>query len=279
MGNHKSKTSRKDKIDHKKISDDKTKNYKLVEDRFGSYNDLEEGLKKAGLEACQLIVGIDFTKSNTWQGGDPNYFCDNLHDISTPSRPNPYQQVLSIMCNSLAAFDDDGYIDTFGFGDHLTTDKSVFSFYSDTNGHDQPCVRLTGVLERYNQLVPMIQMSGPTSFAPIIRKAIQIVRERKQYHILIIIADGAVDNIGESVDAIIEASKHPLSIVCIGVGKGPWEKMIMFDDNIPQRDFDNFQFVNFHEMMHKCENVGPEFAKNALMEIPDQYSYIKQHIL
>ncbi|XP_076922030.1 E3 ubiquitin-protein ligase RGLG2-like [Bidens hawaiensis] len=65
-----------------------------------------------------------------------------------------------------------------------------------------------------------------------------------------------------------------LSIVLVGVGDGPWDMMKEFDDNIPDREFDNFQFVNFTEIMSK--NVASirketEFARSALMEIPPQY--------
>ncbi|XP_039118948.1 E3 ubiquitin-protein ligase RGLG1-like isoform X2 [Dioscorea cayenensis subsp. rotundata] len=68
--------------------------------------------------------------------------------------------------------------------------------------------------------------------------------------------------------------KFPLSIVLVGVGDGPWEMMKEFDDNIPDRSFDNFQFVNFTEIMSKDvpqNRKETEFALSALMEIPSQY--------
>jgi len=49
-----------------------------------------------------------------------------------------------------------------------------------------------------------------------------------------------------------------------------------FDDNLPKRRFDNFQFVPFYETMAKAENRDITFSVKALMEIPDQYKAIKQ---
>lgn len=77
----------------------------------------------------------------------------------------------------------------YGFGDESTRDESVFCFMAD----DQPCRDLNQTMERYGSIAGAVSLSGPTSFAPLIRKAIEIVEDSKlQYHCLVIIADGQV---------------------------------------------------------------------------------------
>ncbi|MFS7943117.1 putative copine [Helianthus anomalus] len=138
-------------------------------------------------------------------------------------------------------------------------DQDVFSFYSEErcyNGFEE-------VLSRYRELLPHIKLAGvisflalssfmltmreclfivtigPTSFAPVIEKAMTIVTRN---------VDTGRGQLSpqeqKTVDAIVEASKLPLSIVLVGVGDGPWDTMKEFDDNIPSRSFDNFQVYN-----------------------------------
>ncbi|KAF8091468.1 hypothetical protein N665_0445s0053 [Sinapis alba] len=255
--------------------------YSKISDNYASLDQVSEALGRAGLESSNLILGIDFTKSNEWTGAK-SFNKKSLHHISS-NTPNPYEQAITIIGRTLAAFDEDNLIPCFGFGDASTHDQDVFSFYPEgrfCNGFEQ-------VLARYREIVPQLKLAGPTSFAPIIEMAMTVVEQSSgQYHVLVIIADGQVTRSVDTehgqlspqeqktVDAIVKASTLPLSIVLVGVGDGPWDMMQEFDDNIPSRAFDNFQFVNFTEIMSKNKEQSrkeTEFALSALMEIPPQY--------
>lgn len=254
--------------------------YSRIADDYKSLEQVTEALARAGLESSNLIVGIDFTKSNEWTG-TRSYHRRSLHHIGDGL--NPYQQAISIIGKTLAAFDEDNLIPCYGFGDASTHDQDVFSFFPD----DRFCNGFEEVLSRYREIVPHLRLAGPTSFAPVIEMAMTIVEQSGgQYHVLLIIADGQVTRSVDTqhgqlspqeqktVQAIEEASKLPLSIVLVGVGDGPWDMMKEFDDNIPARAFDNFQFVNFTEIMLKNREQSrkeTEFALAALMEIPSQY--------
>ncbi|KAK7247371.1 hypothetical protein RIF29_42253 [Crotalaria pallida] len=254
--------------------------YSRIADDYHSLAEVTAALSHAGLESSNLIVGIDFTKSNEWTG-KRSFNRKSLHHIGNGH--NPYEQAISIIGKTLSSFDEDNLIPCFGFGDATTHDQDVFSFHSDMrfcNGFEE-------VLSKYREIVPCLELAGPTSFAPVIEMAMTIVEQSGgQYHVLLLIADGQVTRSNttrngqlspqeqKTIDAIVKASEYPLSIVMVGVGDGPWDMMREFDDNIPARDFDNFQFVNFTGIMSKNVNSTrkeTEFALAALMEIPSQY--------
>ncbi|KAG9158925.1 hypothetical protein Leryth_013315 [Lithospermum erythrorhizon] len=254
--------------------------YSRIADNYRSLEEVTEALARAGLESSNLIVGFDFTKSNEWTG-KKSFGGKSLHHIGNGM--NPYEQAISIIGKTLAAFDEDNLIPCFGFGDATTHDQDVFSFYPE----ERHCHGFEEVLSRYKEIVPHLRLAGPTSFAPVIEMAMTIVEQSGgQYHVLVIVADGQVTRSVDTgngqlspqekrtVDAIVAASKLPLSIVLVGVGDGPWDMMREFDDNIPAREFDNFQFVNFTEIMSKNvpqSRKETEFALAALMEVPSQY--------
>ena len=66
-----------------------------------------------------------------------------------------------------------------------------------------------------------------------------------QFHILLILADGQMEEAEATLSALVDASQYPLSIVMVGVGDGPWGLMEDCDDLLPARKFDNFQVAIF----------------------------------
>ncbi|CAM4776854.1 unnamed protein product [Rotaria magnacalcarata] len=242
----------------------------VIKDDFASLDEIHNAIKEVGLDHSQLIFGIDYTISNL-ETGKTSFNGLSLHHIQD-GLLNPYQSVITIVGRTLEKYDSDKLIPVFGFGDRSTLDRKIFPLRPDGSY----CKSFRGVLEAYNEITPKVRMSGPTNFAPLIREAVRIVKKTGEYHILVIVADGQVTNERQTKDAIVEASNYPLSIVMIGVGDGPWDMMEEFDDSLPTRQFDNFQFVDYHSVFEASINTDSTFALRALMEIPSQYAQIKK---
>ncbi|KAF0706947.1 hypothetical protein AaE_013871 [Aphanomyces astaci] len=144
--------------------------FRAIPDTYETYEQLQAALRHSGLESSNLILAIDYTKSNTWTG-QRSFQNKCLHDIDPTNQVwNPYQSVIHILGRTLEAFDDDKLIPAFGFGDATTGGRACFPFL--TNG--DVCVGFDQVLQRYNQITPGIVLSGPTNFAPVIHEAIRV---------------------------------------------------------------------------------------------------------
>uniref|UniRef100_A0A1I7TYZ7 VWFA domain-containing protein n=1 Tax=Caenorhabditis tropicalis TaxID=1561998 RepID=A0A1I7TYZ7_9PELO len=231
---------------------------------------LSEAMRKAGLETTNLIFGIDYTASNKYQG-EESFGGRSLHTIH-PHVKNPYQQVITILGRTLAPFAGHEKLGVYGFGDATTGDWSVFNLKGKGD-----CESLDEVLNVYNTVTPGVALSGPTNFAPLIYQAMEICQKSRDYHILVIIADGQVTNERATRRAIVQACKHPLSIIVVGVGDGPWDMMRVFDESLPKRPWDNFHFVEFHDIIKKSTSIEDgdvKVAVQSLLEIPDQYRCI-----
>jgi len=255
-----------------------------IRDEFKNYEQVKTALEKAGLEHVDLIVAIDCTKSNTWNG-KRTFENKCLHHLSHSNQLNPYQQVLQAILHTLKEFETHGEIPAFRFGCSQTEDHSVLPLRP--NCRDENCSGFEDMYKAYNEMAQAIQdkkiqMSGPTSFAAPVQRAIQIVREQATYHILLIICDGQVESVAETRQAILDARRVGLSIVIIGVGDGNgFDEMKFLDDDLCDEsneiDWDNINFLNFSKVWTE-ENSNPyRFAWQVLMEIPQQYAFVKKH--
>jgi hypothetical protein len=99
-----------------------------------------------------------------------------------------------------------------------------------------------------------------------------------------ILTDGVIDDLQETIDALVEASFQPLSIIIIGIGDADFKKMEILDgDMVPlvsssgkKRTRDLVQFVPFN----KFQNDEYKLSTQVLEEIPRQIvEYYKQNNL
>lgn len=238
-------------------------------ERFETLEEVTQAIRNEGIEHCSLIFGIDYTLSNRTQGCE-SFGGLSLHDV-TQNRANPYQQVICILGETLEPLNDEDCIPAYGFGDKTTKGDSVFALKEDGE-----CEDFSEVLDVYDTITPNVKLSGPTNFVPLIQKAIEIVKKKKKYHILVIVADGQVTNEEANIAAIEEASNYPLSIIVIGVGDGPWDVMEDFDKKLVNRHFDNFRFCNYHKCVCEARNPQAAVALSALQLVPDQYACIRK---
>ena len=152
------------------------KTFTSIRDNYSNVHQVQQALRKAGLESSDLIVGVDFTKSNTWQGKQ-TFGGKCLHALDQGGG-NPYQKVIYAMGQCLEEFDDDHKIPAFGFGDSVTRDKGIFSI----NSGGGACHGFEQVLSAYADKVKEVTLSGPTNFAPLISAATRIAKKSKSFH-------------------------------------------------------------------------------------------------
>ena len=219
-----------------------------------------------------LSIGIDFTRSNG-EINNPN----SLHRI-IPGSLNDYEQAIRSCGFIMAFYDYDQLFPVYGFGAIINNNTKNANMCFNVNFKENPEIHtIDNVIEEYHNCLTKIFLYGPTEFSPIIKKEIEIINREQNplsYHVLMILTDGVIDDFKQTVDAIIEASFLPFSLIIIGIGNANFDSMIEVDgDNVPlvnsagiRRLRDVVQFVPFN----KYRNNNEELSQQVLEEIPKQ---------
>ena len=221
-----------------------------------------------------LSIGIDFTSSNgNWQ--DPK----SLHFIGSEEK-NAYEKAIRSCGDIVAYYDYDQLFPVYGYGAKLHGNEKVNHCFPISGTNDENINTIDGVLKCYREIVPTITFYGPTYFAPIINHLNNEVKENirngdtKQYYILMILTDGQINDMDNTIDELVEASYLPISVIIIGIGYGNFGNMDILDaDDNPLYDRrgrkaarDLVQFVPFY----KFQNDGEKLASEVLEEVPRQ---------
>ena len=133
------------------------------------------------------------------------------------------------------------------------------------------------LINEYHNCFYNIILAGPTEFCPLIEKVNDKIRKENnnlKYHILMILTDGIIVDQQKTMDALVEGSFLPLSVIIIGIGNDHFQEMIQLDgDEIllisskgVKKMRDLVQFVPFN----KYKNNPNKLAVQVLEEVPRQ---------
>ena len=221
-----------------------------------------------------LDIGIDFTGSN----GHPDDR-DTLHCRRPDMKGrNPYERAILSCATIMANYDYDQKFPVYGFGAKINGQEDV-SMCFNINFQEDPNIQyVDNIMKEYFACLDKITFSGPTNFAPIINKVIGEIKNEDDvmnYHVLMILTDGKIEDIQETVDALVEGSFLPLSVIIIGIGDSEdfkyMEQLDGDDDPLisskgKKRQRDLVQFVPFK----KFEGDEKKLTEEVLDEIPRQ---------
>uniref|UniRef100_A0A671YM90 Copine I n=1 Tax=Sparus aurata TaxID=8175 RepID=A0A671YM90_SPAAU len=229
---------------------------------------------------CQInfTVGIDFTGSN----GDPRS-PNSLHYMS----PDGLNQYLSALWSVGQVVQDYDTLSVVFNVVLLILQAAHHEFALNFNPTNPYCQGIQGIVEAYRQVLPQLRLSGPTNFSPLITHVASIAATAaqadtaSQYYVLLILTDGEITDFDQTRDAIVRASRLPLSIIIIGVGPADFKAMELLDgdDGVLRSTVgeavarDIVQFVPFRQFK---DTPSSALAQSVLAEVPNQVvSYFK----
>ena len=250
------------------ISVDAIKNYSFID------------YLRGGMQ-INLTVAIDFTGSN----GNPNQ-ANSLHYLGP--NPNQYETAIRACGDIVAYYDYDQKFPAFGFGGKFYGNPVVdHCFPLNCNQNDPEIDGIDGILQTYRTVLNNSILFGPTYFHFIIDRLNAQVKEEvarenyNNYNVLMILTDGIIEDMDETINSLVEASYLPISIIIIGIGNADFSNMEfldaddepLFDQNGRKADRDLVQFVPYRNF----QNNGQKLAEQVLEEIPRQIVEYYQH--
>ena len=231
---------------------------------------------RSGLK-FNFVLGIDYTSSNK----DPSH-PESLHYIKSNGL-NDYEKAISGVFDILLNYNRRKEVSMFGFGgipkfpnyeSQLT--NHIFPLTGDSE--NPSAFGLEGILKVYRNSLDQVQFASPSYLEPMInltkQMALQVsLKELNEYTMLIILTDGKCHDMQDTLNAIIESSGLPLSVIIVGVGNGDFRKMDILDGSQGIQNFkgeiaerDLVQFVPFEHLQHNPDLL----AKYVLKKIPEQ---------
>ena len=235
---------------------------------------LKEGLN------LNLNIAIDYTLSNE-EPNNPN----SLHYLYG-NEPNDYEKAIFSCGTIVGYYDRDQIFPCYGFGG-IPNGQNNVSHCFNINFKESPDIYLIdNVIKAYKESFNKITLYGPTYFAPIIKKVMNDLKnilnqspQDNHYEILMILTDGLINDMNETVKLLIDCESLPLSVIIIGIGQSNFNNMIRLDGDVEPLTDNNgrvtrrdlVQFVEYEKFKNGFySGNNNELSEEVLKEIPKQ---------
>ena len=212
---------------------------------------IEEGMQ------INLEIAIDFSKTN------------NILHKPMENRMNRYEEAIKYCGDIVAYYDSDQLFPAFGFGADNVPEKYNRMCFPINLNDDPNIAKIDGVLEEYKNCLKKITLSEPSEFTPVIKHITGIIREEENeennnnYHILLLLTDGKYNDREKTIDAIVEASKLPMSIIIIGLEDS---------DLRPRQDFDIIYMIDATGSMGSYLQAAKDQCINISNELKTKFN-------
>lgn len=169
-------------------------------------------------------------------------------------------------------------IKAYGFGGTYKN-RTSHCFPLSLNDDQLEVPGIDGVLDAYENAVENVPLSSPSNFAKVIGEAVEEAKASVEagthkYFVLLIITDGIIHDLHETIGAICEGASLPMSIIIAGVGEADFKTMEILDGDNERLSFkgapaerDIVQFIAMNEFQGRSYS---ELAEATLDELPRQ---------
>ena len=185
------------------------------------YDLLYDGLNTA------FDIAIDYTSSN----GDPKNE-NSLHTLNLIN--NKYAKAIKSCGAILKEYDDDQCFPLYGFGGVPQNGKEVSHCFN-VNGKKNAVINgMDEVINTYLTSLKQVELVGPTYFHEVLKTIVENIKKEMKnltkkemltYHVCLILTDGKIEDMNETIDVLIEAAKLPISVIIVGIGNDDFAKM------------------------------------------------------
>jgi len=229
-----------------------------------------------------MEIAIDYSSSN----GDPKN--SSSHHYINGNYPNNYENAITNCCSIVSCYDEDQKFPVYGFGGIPPNNGNEVSQCFNINFQNNPDIDgLENIIPIYKKSLEKIILSGPTYFCPVIKNVYNKIKNNRNhpdyinhYFILMILTDGLIHDMEETIDILVDCAFIPLSVIIIGIGNADFTNMNILDGDekllvnskkeTTKRDL--VQFVEYNKFKDFLSDDGKnkDLTEEVLKEIPRQ---------